>query len=118
MNLSIHANRNLFTAYITLRAVAFWVALSRESFGGLSWPCHRNVPDAQELKLSQEVRAASFRRLQPLGFLSELIHRAISYNREVMGWGMASHLIVTLLVVFWISAFFFSLHAPVSQSKP
>lgn len=104
MNVSTHASRNLLgypvaymdnlAAFTALRAVAFWAALSREPFGGLSWPCHCTL---KALKLIQEVRADSFRRLQPLGFFSELIHCAISYNREVMGWDMASQLIVTLL---------------------
>lgn len=105
-NLRTHASRNLLgypvayrdnlTAFIALRAVAFWVALSIETFGGLSCPYHCNVPTSQALKLSQEVREASFRRLQPLGFFSELMYCAISYNREVMGWDVASQLIVTL----------------------
>lgn len=106
MNLSINASRDLLgysvayrdnlTGFTALRAVAFWVALSREPFGGLSWPCPCNVPASQALKLSREIRAASFRSLQPLGFFSELIHCPISYNREVMGWDMVSQLVVTL----------------------
>lgn len=60
------AYRDNLTAFTALGTVAFWVALLRESFGGLSWPCHCNVPEAQELKLSQEVRAAGFGRLQLL----------------------------------------------------
>lgn len=107
MNLSTTESRDLLgypvvyrdnlTAFTALRAVVFWVALSREPFEGLSWPCHHNVSASQALKLSQEARAACFRSLQPLGFFSELMHCPVSSNREVMGWLMASQLIVTLL---------------------
>lgn len=105
MNLSTNISRNLLgypvayrdnlTAFTALRAVAFWVALSREPFGGLSWPCLCNIPASQALKLIQEIREASFRRLQPLSFFSELIHCLISYNGEVTSQDMASQQVAT-----------------------